>query len=323
MVFGRVTPTQKQAMVKALQHRGRVVAMTGDGVNDALALKDADIGVAMGSGAAATRAVAQLVLLDNKFAHLPDVVAEGRRVIANIERAANLFLARNAYALLLAFIVAITGSSYPFAPIQFTLVNAITIGIPGFILALGPNKRRYIPGFLTRVLRFAIPTGVIVGAMVYLSFNMVRILDSSATISQARTAVTIVAALAGLWIVGIASRPLTRWKVALLTGLAGIFAAAVAIPAFSHRIFLLEPTWQAVVIGLLGGAIAASSIELIRRWVVMTDEDLERDHLAGRQRRSYRLWDWTTPRVTDESRSCLYSPRVRSRMEVSILVLRS
>ena len=145
-VFGRVTPQQKRAVVAALQKRGHVVAMTGDGVNDALALKDADIGVAMGNGSPATRAVAQLVLLDGRFAHLPDVVAEGRRVIANIERAANLFLVKNIYSLVLALIIAVTAAAYPLAPIQLTLISTLTIGIPGFFLALGPNRRRYIPG---------------------------------------------------------------------------------------------------------------------------------------------------------------------------------
>lgn len=115
--FGRVTPQQKRAIVGALQKAGHVVVMTGDGVNDALALKDADIGVAMGSGAAATRAVAQLILLDGKFSHLPEVVAEGRRVIANIERAASLFLVKNTYSLVLAIIAAATLAAYPLAPI--------------------------------------------------------------------------------------------------------------------------------------------------------------------------------------------------------------
>ena len=147
-MFGRVTPHQKRAMVRALQARGHVVAMTGDGVNDALALKDADIGVAMGNGSPATRAVAQLVLLDGRFAHLPEAVAEGRRVIANIERAANLFLVKNVYSLVLALITVATLSAYPLAPIQLTLISTVTIGVPGFFLALGPNRRRYLPGFL-------------------------------------------------------------------------------------------------------------------------------------------------------------------------------
>ena len=176
-VFGRVTPQQKRRVVGALQSIGHVVAMTGDGVNDALALKDADIGVAMGNGSPATRAVAQLVLLDSKFSHLADVVAEGRRVIANIERAANLFLVKNVYSLVLALIAGVTLAAYPLAPIQLTLISTVTIGIPGFVLALGPNKRRYVPGFLRRVLRFAIPTGIVTGGAAYLGYWLTRVLD--------------------------------------------------------------------------------------------------------------------------------------------------
>ena len=122
--------------------------MTGDGVNDALALKDADIGIAMGSGAPATRAVAQIVLLDGKFATMPGVVAEGRRVIANIERVANLFVTKTCYATLLALAIAIARWPYPFLPRHMTIVSSLTIGIPAFFLALAPNPRRYVPGFV-------------------------------------------------------------------------------------------------------------------------------------------------------------------------------
>ena len=166
-MFGRVTPQQKRAMVGALQSQGHVVAMTGDGVNDALALKDADIGVAMGSGAAATRAVAQLVLLDGKFATMPGVVAEGRRVIANIERSANLFVTKTVYAVAARGRRSCsTGWPYPFLPRHLTIVSTFTIGIPGFFLALAPNTRRYVPGFLERVLRFCIPAGLVAGRRV-------------------------------------------------------------------------------------------------------------------------------------------------------------
>src|SRR6266542_2605390 len=147
-VFGRVTPHQKRSMIAALQARGHVVAMTGDGVNDVLALKDADIGVAMGSGSAASRATAQLVLLDSSFAALPAAVAEGRRVIANIERTGNLFLTKTVYAMLLALAVGVAGVPFPFLPRHLTLISTLTIGIPGFFLALAPSDRpaRRFPG---------------------------------------------------------------------------------------------------------------------------------------------------------------------------------
>ncbi len=173
-VFGRVTPQQKRAMVAALQSRGHVVAMTGDGVNDALALKDADIGVAMGSGAAATRAVAQLVLLDGKFSTLPGVVGEGRRVMANIERSANLFVTKTVYAVLLAITVSLISWPYPYLPRHLTIISTFTIGIPGFFLALAPNSRRYIPGFIARVLRFCIPAGLVAGAAALVAYGIAR-----------------------------------------------------------------------------------------------------------------------------------------------------
>ena len=158
-VFGRVTPHQKESMVKALQARGHTVAMTGDGVNDVLALKLADIGVAMGSGAPATKAVAELVLLDDRFATLPGVVAEGRRVTANIERVANLFITKTVWATLLAVAAGAALVPYPFLPRQLTIIDTLAIGVPAFFLALAPNRRRYVPGFVRRVLRFAARPG--------------------------------------------------------------------------------------------------------------------------------------------------------------------
>jgi cation-transporting ATPase E len=134
-VFGRVTPHQKRGMVAALQRQGHVVAMTGDGVNDVLALKDADLGVAMGSGSPATRAVAKIVLLDDKFATLPYVVAEGRRVLGNIERVASLFLTKTVYSAVLALLVVLWRVPFPFLPIHVTITGWFTIGIPAILIA--------------------------------------------------------------------------------------------------------------------------------------------------------------------------------------------
>jgi cation-transporting ATPase E len=240
--------------------------MTGDGVNDALALKDADIGVAMGNGSPATRAVAQLVLLDGRFAHLPDVVAEGRRVIANIERAANLFLVKNIYSLVLAIVTAITLAAYPLAPIQLTLISALTIGIPGFVLALGPNKRRYVPGFLRRVLRFAIPTGLVIGAAAYVGYRAIRLMDSSGGVEAARTTATIVVLIVSLWTLLVLSRPLKGWKLALVATMAGAAAAVVATPLGLH-VFLLHPTPLRVTVALVVGAAGALLVELAYRAV--------------------------------------------------------
>jgi cation-transporting ATPase E len=264
-VFGRVTPHQKRAMIAALQRRGHVVAMTGDGVNDALALKDADIGVAMGSGSPATRAVAQLVLLDGRFAHLPDAVAEGRRVIANIERAANLFLVKNIYSLVLALITVVTVVAYPLAPIQLTLISTLTIGIPGFFLALGPNRRRYVPGFLRRVLRFSIPTGVLIGVGAYLGYATARLLDPGSGVAGARTTATFVVLIMALWTLGILARPLAGWKLALIATMAGLAVLVAAVPALGADIVLLVVTPQAVGLAAAVGGAGVLLIEVASR----------------------------------------------------------
>ncbi|WP_308199697.1 HAD-IC family P-type ATPase [Saccharothrix sp. S26] len=266
-VYGRVTPQQKRAMVGALRRRGHVVAMTGDGVNDAMALKDADIGVAMGNGAAATRAVAQLVLLDSRFAHLPDVVAEGRRVIANIERAANLFLVKNAYSLVLALVVLVSGIAYPLAPIQLTMISALTIGIPGFVLALGPNRRRYVPGFLGRVLRLAAPTGVVIGLAAFGGDLAIRALDPTGGRAGGQTVATVVVLVASLWTLSVLARPLAGWKVALLAGLASAAVVILAVPVLARDVFLLDVTPQRLLVGLAVGAVAAGLVELVGRFV--------------------------------------------------------
>jgi cation-transporting P-type ATPase E len=241
--------------------------MTGDGVNDALALKDADIGVAMGNGSPATRAVAQLVLLDGRFAHLPDVVAEGRRVIANIERAANLFLVKNMYSLVLALITAVTLAAYPLAPIQLTLISAVTIGVPGFLLALGPNRRRYIPGFLRRVLRFSIPTGIVTGVAAYLGYRATRVMESGASVDDGRTTATLVVLIVSLWTLVILARPLAGWKLALVASMAGAVALIVAVPPLAHGIFLLDVTPLRLATAAVIGAGGAFLVELSYRAV--------------------------------------------------------
>ncbi len=265
-VFGRISPQQKRDVVKALQSRGHVVAMTGDGVNDALALKDADIGIAMGNGSPATRAVAEIVLLDGKFARLPDVLSEGRRVIANIERAANLFLTKNVYSLVLALIAAATLRAYPLAPIQLTLISTVTIGVPGAVLALAPNSRRYIPGFLLRVLRFAVPIGIVIGASGYLSYRLVRAIDSSAGVDGGRTTAAVAVLIISLWTLLVLARPLAGWKLALVATMAGVVAVVVTIPGLAH-LFLLEPTLLRIGIAGVVGAGGALLVEIAYRTV--------------------------------------------------------
>jgi cation-transporting ATPase E len=254
--FGRVTPEQKRAMVAAMQRRGHVVAMTGDGVNDVLALKAADVGIAMGSGAPATRAVAQIVLLDSRFATLPDVVAEGRRVMANTERVAHLFLTKTVYAAMLAVVTGLFAVDYPFLPRHLTLAGSLTIGIPAFFLALAPNAQRYRPGFVPRVLRFAVPAGLGAGAAVLAVTAVARALGADAT--QAQTMATVVLTLYGLRIIEILERPLAPWKVALLAGMAATLGAVLAIP-FARSFFALSlPSWQVAAAGLAIGAAAVA-----------------------------------------------------------------
>ncbi|WP_168170444.1 MULTISPECIES: HAD-IC family P-type ATPase [unclassified Pseudonocardia] len=261
VVFGRVTPQQKRAIVGALQKRGHIVAMTGDGVNDTMALKDADIGVAMGNGAPATRAVAQLILLDGRFAHLPDIVAEGRRVIANIERAANLFVIKNAYALLIAIVAIATSAAYPLAPIQLTLISSLAIGIPGLVLALAPNHRRYVPGFLPRVLRLAIPIGILIGAAAYAGDRTIRWLEPTGGLTAGQTVATTTALLASLWALTLFTRPFNTWKLALVGALALIGTVILATPTLATDIFLMAPTWPRLGLGLALGTICGLLIE--------------------------------------------------------------
>ncbi|MGO9217400.1 MAG: HAD-IC family P-type ATPase [Streptosporangiaceae bacterium] len=232
-VFGRVTPHQKQAMVTALQARGHTVAMTGDGVNDVLALKLADLGIAMGSGAPATRAVAELVLLNGSFGALPGVVAEGRRVTANIERVANLFITKTVWATLLAVAVGVTLLPYPFLPRQLTIIDSLAIGIPSFFLALAPNTRRYRPGFTGRILHFAIPAGSIIAAATLAAYLLAR--ASGLPLAQQRTAATLVTLILSLTVLTLLAMPLT-WRRVILVG-AALAGFALLFPVAAVRSF--------------------------------------------------------------------------------------
>jgi ATPase, P-type (transporting), HAD superfamily, subfamily IC len=216
-VFGRVTPQQKRQMVAALQSRGHNVAMTGDGVNDVLAIKDSDLGVAMGSGAAATRSVAQIVLLNDDFATLPHVVAEGRRVIGNIERVANFFLTKTMYSIVLALLVAIWRLPFPFVPMHISFIGWYTIGIPAAILALAPNGERARPGFLKRVLSFSMPVGLVIGLTTFATYVVcLQSVTDAASATQASTATLIAVMIAGGWAMIAIARPYQWWKIAMI-----------------------------------------------------------------------------------------------------------
>jgi cation-transporting ATPase E len=269
-VFGRVTPQQKRAMVHALQSRGHTVAMTGDGVNDTLALKDADVGVAMGSGSAAARAVARFVLLANDFSVFPSVVNEGRRVIANVERVSNLFLTKTFYAVVLALAVGIGHIPFPFLPRHFTIISSLTIGIPGFFLALSQNNRRAMSGFLRRVLKFAIPTGVIAAIATLTAYTLER--RSDVPLDQARTVAVITLFTIAMWVLVILCRPMLWWKYLLVIGMAVSFIGVLVIPGLREYFDLPLPDPRDITSAVGIGVIASAMIE------------------AG-----WRLTDWSVP----------------------------
>ena len=274
-VFGRVTPRQKQQMVVALQSRGRTVAMTGDGVNDVLALKNADIGIAMGSGSGAARAVAQIVLLDERFATLPSVVAEGRRVVGNIERVSNLFLVKSFESFLLVVLTGIGRLPYPFLPRHTTLVGALTIGTPAFFLALAPNLARARTGFVKRVLTFAIPAGLITGAASFVSYYLAR-LAPGATLPTEQTSAMITLFTASLAVLLLVARPLVWWKTILVATMAGLFVLVGVLPV-GRRIFQLDfGAWQQTVLSFAVAAVAAVVLEIVWRWARARDVETTR-----------------------------------------------
>ncbi len=259
-VFGRVTPAQKRAMVSALQSGGHTVAMTGDGVNDVLALKDSDLGIAMGSGAAATRAVAQIVLLTNSFAVMPSVVAEGRRVLGNIERVSSLFLTKSFYSAVLSFLVVfftltdIFRVEFVFLPRHLTVITWLTIGIPATLLALMPNKQRFRPGFFRRVLWFAVPAGLICGVASFTSYFWA--LKRGLVVEEARVSAAITLFIISMTVLAMVARPLTGLRLALVVAMGIAFLGFLYIPWLSE-FFLLRidddaKTSIAVTLGIVG-----------------------------------------------------------------------
>ena len=259
--FGRVTPERKRDMVRGLRDRGRTVAMTGDGVNDVLALKEADIGVAMGSGSPASRSVAQLVLLDDHFAALPKVVAEGRRVIGNIERVASLFLTKTVYTMTLATIVGLLAVAYPFFPRHATLINAITFGIPSFFLALAPNTDLARPGFVWRTLRLAIPSGVVAGQSAVTTYLLV-LCGRTVPDPADRTAVVITLCATTLWVLLLVAKPYVWWKVVLVGSMVGLLTTIMVTPLgqWFFDLDVSDPTKVLTGLAVAGAAIVAITV---------------------------------------------------------------
>jgi len=306
-VFGRIRPDQKRAMVKALQSRHNTVAMTGDGVNDVLALKDADIGVAMGSGSSAARSVAQIVLLDNKFATLPYVVGEGRRVIGNIERVANLFLTKTVYAVLLALLVGIAGVAgkifgfaslaYPFQPIHITISAWFTIGVPAFVLSLAPNNERARSGFVKRVLTHAVPNGIIVGLVTFITFVLVNpggatgprlgveIDNVPPDVAQASTATLIALIATAFYVLVVVARPYNWWKLILLVGSALAYVIIFTWHQTQQWFNLDSSNWGSNAVALGLAVIGMVAIEVVNRLlpVVVGDDADPADVVAAEE----------------------------------------
>lgn len=263
-VFGRVTPEQKRAFVNALKSRGHTVAMTGDGVNDALALKDADLGIAMGNAAPATKAVSRLVLLNSQFDALPSVVAEGRRVIANMERVASLFLTKTTWAALLAAVVAITGFVYPFLPRQLTIVSSLTIGIPAFVLALAPTNQRYRAGFLARVLRLSVPAGVIVVVGVLCARLTLILMGSNR--NQISSVCTLVLVAGGLWLLSLTARPWVWWRAVLVVIMSASALAVVLLAPLRGFFDLAALTANSWLVLVCAAGIVCAALETLGRY---------------------------------------------------------
>jgi cation-transporting P-type ATPase E len=260
-VFGRVRPAQKLAAVKALQAAGHVVAMIGDGVNDVQALKQADLGIAMGSGSDASRSVARVVLLDGTFAAIPQLLGEARRVIANIERVAGLFVTKTVYAAVIALVIGAAAVPFPFYPRHLTVVSTLAIGVPGFFLALAPGAPRARPGFTRRVLAFTIPAGTAAAAAALGSYALARAADGTSQ-QAARTAAMLALLAVSLWVLGIVAGR-TAWRLVLVPAMAACLVPLLAIP-LARTTFAVQLPPAGVLLQVAG--IAAAAIAGLTLW---------------------------------------------------------
>lgn len=270
-VFGRVSPVQKKNMVLALQKNGKTVAMTGDGINDALALKHADLGIAMGNAAPATKAVSRLVLLDGRFDRLPSVLGEGRKIIANIERVTNLFLSKTGFAILLGVVLGILCWEFPFLPRQYSTADLLIVGGPAFFITLFPNTRKYVSGFLSRSLHYAIPTAVIITAML-VGMNFVgRSMGDDASIQQVQTATFITLVLMGVYNITTVIRPLKAYRLALVLAMYTGLVLAIYVPFLATYHQFVPPAahlygW-ALGLGLLGIMLIEINLQVHNHWL--------------------------------------------------------
>ncbi|MCR8642740.1 HAD-IC family P-type ATPase [Paenibacillus sp. N1-5-1-14] len=266
-VFGRVSPHQKKLLVQALQSRGHTVAMTGDGVNDVLALKEADCGIAMANGSDAAKAVSQLVLLNSDFSVLPKVVAEGRKIINNLEKVSVLFLSKTVYSIILSLIFSLIMMPYPIMPIHVTLIGGLMIGIPAFFLAMWPNQERVQRGFLRRVLRASIPNAIILAGVTITMF--LYAFKSGLGIAEARTLAVLVLGGSSVVVLARVARPLSGLKLQLVIGMLLLFIGAFLVPVVKDIFMLttLPSVIPAMVLVLLTWPLISLSNRLVRRFV--------------------------------------------------------
>lgn len=263
LVLGRVTPDQKKDIVTALQLKGHVVAMVGDGVNDSLALKQSDLGVAMGSGSALTKAAANLVLLDNRFETLPKIVSEGRRVMANVERLSSLFLTKTVWAIILAIVFSLLLWEYPMLPRQLSAIDGFTIGIPAFLLALLPNQQLYKPGFLKRALFFCIPAGLVTASAIIALGTIARDAGDWSG-GETQTASAMLLSVTGLWVLGTLVRPMNGVKFLILLSMAFMALLAFAIPFTAEFFEFTSLSGEKLVLTASIALTASAGIELSR-----------------------------------------------------------
>jgi magnesium-transporting ATPase (P-type) len=281
-VFGRVLPYQKRRLVELLQAAGHTVAMTGDGVNDIPALKRADIGIAMDTATPATRAVGQLVLLDGRFDRLPSVVAEGRRVITNMERVSALFVSKTVYAALFAFTIGVWGAAFPFLPRHMSLVSEVTIGIPAFMLSFRSTDRPYRPGYIGRVLRFAVPAGAVTAVVTLGAYWIMRFEPFEVELDEARTGSTIVLIVLALWVLALLMKPIDRFDALVLGGMVVLVLLATLTPIGQTFYELHWPRREVLaVLAVYVGAVLVIASVVIRR--VAVSELVDR--AVGRLRR--------------------------------------